>query len=191
MKRVRPIHERGKKFAPLRVKDSVDSRMAACGGDTRHDLRLILEIAAVGKANREAEPLGLAVEVLVVGVRVDPAKDRVLRLALAAVGARLRADRKDVTCTRALLKAGRVARQNRKRRLVYAPRLAVPKSNMRLFSESSLVLLLEICNIMLHDSDEFLESAQVVCHLHLIPFLLSKFRTSKKTMLKRDAYNRL
>lgn len=140
--------------------------MASRGGDTGRDLRLVLEVAAVGKADRKAEPFGLAVEVLVVGVGVDAAKNRVSRFTLATIWTRLRANREHITGARAFLKARWMTRDDRKSRFVYAPRLAVPESDMRLFRKSSLVLLLEKRNILSHDFDTFLESFLDIYHFH-------------------------
>ena len=149
--------KRRKEVEPLGIEDCVDSRMAARGSDAGRDLRLVLEVAAVGKADREVEPFGLAVKMLVVGVRIDAAKHRVLRFALAAIRTRLRADREDVTRARALLKTRRMARDDRKRRFVHAPRLAGPQADMRLFRESSLVFPLEFSDILSHDFNTFPE----------------------------------
>ena len=105
MKRRGAIHKRDKKFAPFRVEDCVDGRMAAGSGDTSRDLRLVLEVAAVGETDREIESFGLAIEVLVVGVRVDSTEDCILRFALAAVRTEFRADGEYIARSRALLKA--------------------------------------------------------------------------------------
>ena len=96
MERIGAINERRKKFNPFRVKDRVDSRVAARGGDTSRGLRLVLEVAAVGKADRKVKPLGLAIEMFIIGVGVDPAKNCVPRLALAAAWAPFRANRKHI-----------------------------------------------------------------------------------------------
>ena len=151
MERGGAVDERGKKFKTLRVKDRVDGRMTARDGDTGRDLRLVLKVAAVGKADRKIEPFGLEVEMLVVGVRVDSAEDRVLRFALAAIRTRLRANREYVTRARALLKARRMARDDRKRRFVYTSCLAVPQADVRLFKELTLVFRLEVREVLIHD----------------------------------------
>lgn len=105
MKRSGAIHKREKKFTPFRVEDCVDGRVAAGGGNASRDLRLVLEVAAIGKTNREIEPFGLAIEVLVVGIWVNAAENGVLRFALPAVRTEFRADGEHVARARAFLKA--------------------------------------------------------------------------------------
>ena len=67
--------------------------VAASGRLACLNLLGVLEVAAVRKADRQVKALGLPVEMLVVGVRIDPAEDRVLRLALAAIRTRFRSNR--------------------------------------------------------------------------------------------------
>ena len=72
-------------------------------------LFFVLKIAAVGKTDGKIEPLGIAMEMLIVCIRVDTAENCVSRFAFPAVGARDGAYPKHVAGRGAFLNAGRVA----------------------------------------------------------------------------------
>src|SRR5574344_2230208 len=118
------------KVQSLRIDDGVDGRMTPCRCDTGLDLLDILEVAAVREADRKMKPLGLLEEVLVVGIRVNPPKDRIPRLTGTAVRTWNGTDRTDVTRPSALPETGLVTRDDRKCGLVDATRLSVTEPNM-------------------------------------------------------------
>ena len=142
--------ELGKELDALGVEDRVDARMALRGRDAGADLRGILEVAAVGKAERQTVLLGLLKEMLVVSLRVVSAEDGVLRLALAAIGTGDRADRKDVAGSRATVEAGGMAGDDRKRRLVHASRLSVSVADMGSLGELPGIFLLVVLQVAIH-----------------------------------------
>lgn len=146
-----------KKLDALGVENGIHRGVTPSRRETGLDLRRVLEITAVGQADGKRQAFGFLEEVLVIGRRIDPPENRVLRLTFATGGTRKRTDPENVTCARALLETGRMAGDDGERRLIDAPRLPVPEPDMRKIKELPLVLLLEVREIRLHQPNCFCE----------------------------------
>ena len=122
----------------------------------------------------KAEPgqglLILAIEVLIIGFRVDPPKNGVPGFASPAIWAQDRADPQHIASPGAFLEAGGMACNDRKRRLIDAARLAVAKPDVRGLQKPTLVFLLEDLEIARHLANDLRIPTGHACHCSLFPF---------------------